>query len=224
VSGDESACNVYGALYTWETAMMVDGKYADETKTSTAWDESWVSPNYYLIYTSPPPGTAPNADKNSGRGGTNVKGGGRGICPMGWHVPTLREWTIMFDKVEGNGTGTTYTLSQNSTGLWGIDAGKKLKSSKVLPDPNSAAAPADGSWTDHANRGTDDFGFCLLPAGCRYYTGAVFYYRGINTIIWSSTAYDLQRAFYHEFMNNTSGVNRAEWVRAFGISVRCVKD
>ena len=65
-SGDQNMCNTLGALYTWETAMMVDGKYADETKTSSAWDESWVSPYYY---NSGAAGANPNADRNNGRGG-----------------------------------------------------------------------------------------------------------------------------------------------------------
>jgi hypothetical protein len=65
VSGDESACNTYGALYTWETAMMVDGKYSDEAKSGSAWEESWVSGNYFG---SGAPGATANADKNNARG------------------------------------------------------------------------------------------------------------------------------------------------------------
>jgi hypothetical protein len=65
--------------YTWETAMMVDGKYADEAKTSSAWNESWVAGNYY---TPGAPGSMPNAGKNNARGGTEIStlSPGRGSC------------------------------------------------------------------------------------------------------------------------------------------------
>jgi uncharacterized protein (TIGR02145 family) len=117
-SGTEADCNTYGALYTWETEMMADGKYADEAKTSSAWDESWVSGKYFP---SGAPGSTANADTNNARGAVTVKNGGRGICPMGWHIPADREWAAMLDKVEGSGTGTSTTptpkLSATSAGV-----------------------------------------------------------------------------------------------------------
>jgi uncharacterized protein (TIGR02145 family) len=218
VSGDEAACNVYGALYTWETAMMVDGKYGDNTKTSSAWEESWVSPNYF---SSGAPGSTANADKNNARGGTAVKGGGRGICPMSWHIPTDREWAQLLDKVEGN---TTFTVSQTATGWWGTDAGKKLKSASTLTDANAATAPADGSWTDHANRGTDDYGFGAVPAGSRYYDGAQFYYRGIASLYWSSSVGSSNHIWHRDLYAYTVEVHRSLTYRSHGFTVRCVRD
>jgi uncharacterized protein (TIGR02145 family) len=125
-SGDQNTWNNYGALYTWETVMMVDGKYADETKTSSAWDNSWLAGNYY---NSGSPAENPNADKNNARGGTNVKGGGRGICPAGWHIPTYREWAVMLDAVEGVNTHMqTAPFITNRIGA----AGNLLKSAKIM--------------------------------------------------------------------------------------------
>jgi uncharacterized protein (TIGR02145 family) len=102
LSADKNTCNVYGALYTWETAMSPDGK--------GAWDESTVSGNYYPT-------------------GVPVSGGSavRGICPTGWHLSSDYEWADMLDKVEGN---TTFT-NQPTAGTWGTDAGVKLKSAST---------------------------------------------------------------------------------------------
>jgi uncharacterized protein (TIGR02145 family) len=222
VSGDEAACNVYGALYIWETAMMVDGKYADEFKTSSAWDESWVSDNYY---TSGAPGSTANADKNNARGGTGVKGGGRGICPMGWHIPTDREWAQLLDKVDGDGTGTTYTVSQTGRDYWGNDAGKKLKSASTVTNANDPNVPADGSWTDHANRGTDDFGFGVAPAGVRPADASSgFQGRGTACSFWSSSCSNLNGAWRRGFIYNQIRVNRWNNGRTNGYSVRCLRD
>jgi uncharacterized protein (TIGR02145 family) len=208
VSGDLSACDVYGAMYTWETAMMIDGRYADESKTSSVWEESWVSANY--LYPGAP-GTTPNADKNNARGAT-----GRGICPMGWHVPTDYEWANLLDAVEGN---TTYTVDQTGTGWWGTDAGKKLKSAATFTNTD----PGDGSWLDHPNRGTDNFGFGAVPAGPRGHTGSQFYYRGSYLYYWTSSMNE-GSAWYRRFINHSPQVDRLLGSRAGGHSVRCVKD
>jgi uncharacterized protein (TIGR02145 family) len=184
-SGDQNTCNIYGALYTWQTAMMVDGKYADETKTSSAWDEAWVSPYYY---DSGSIGTAPNANKNNARGGTSAKDGGRGICPMGWHIPTAREWAIMLDKVEGDGNGKRFISASDITEQWyGTDAGRKLKSAKTYDA--AAADPGDGSWIDRGDCvGQDSYGFNMLPGGSRYpvEVAPALYNRGVLTQYWSS--------------------------------------
>jgi uncharacterized protein (TIGR02145 family) len=211
---DQTACHTYGALYTWETAMMMDGKYSDETKMSNAWNESWVSSYYFA---SGAPGTAPSADKNNARGGTEVKDGGRGICPAGWHVPTDREWAQLFDAVEGN---TTFTASQIGTGWWGTDAGKKLKSSGTY----IGVERGDGRWADHAHRGADEYGFCALPAGYRRSNGSMFVTRGLAVAYWSSSVSRPGYAWCRNLNSSTAQVYRVNNARSYGFSVRCVKD
>jgi uncharacterized protein (TIGR02145 family) len=215
-SGSEADCNTYGALYTWETAMMVDGMYADEDKTGSEWDESWVSPNYF---DSGAPGVTANADKNNTRGGTSVKDGGRGICPMGWHVPTDREWATMLDKVEGNGSGSTYT-NQPGTGWFGVDAGVKLKSAATY----TGIDPGKGSWLDDIDRGNDITGFRAVPAGYRSNFGAMFGGRGIYVRYWSSSVVISTNAWCRYFNYNFPRVGRGNDSRSFGYSVRCVKN
>jgi uncharacterized protein (TIGR02145 family) len=153
-----------------------------------------------------------------------VKGGGRGICPKGWHIPTDREWAQLLDKVEDDGTGTTFTVSQTSNGWWGTDAGKKLKSSKVLPDANADNAPADGSWNDHANKGTDDYGFGAVPPGHRHHNGVQFYNRGTSVHYWNSTVGGSNSAWYRSLYYDNALSLRTDSRRSFGLSVRCVRD
>jgi uncharacterized protein (TIGR02145 family) len=176
-SGDQNACNIYGAVYTWNTAMMVDGKYADETKTSSAWDEAWVSPYYY---TSGALGTVPNADWNNARGG-------RGICPMGWHIPTAREWVIMLDSVEDDGKGNLFSSLSDLSDQWmGTDAGLKLKSAKTYPA--DAPDPGDGSWIYSACCvGQDAYGFGIVPVNGRTQWGNSIFARGADSANWTAT-------------------------------------
>jgi uncharacterized protein (TIGR02145 family) len=207
VSGSEIDCHTYGALYTWETAMMVDGKYADEAKTNSAWDEEWVSGNYY---TTGAPGSTPQANINNARGG-------RGICPMGWHVPTDREWANLLDKVEGN---TTFTVNQTGSEWWGTNAGVKLKSAVTYTGND----PGNGAWANHANRGTDNYGFGAVPAGYRDYIGAQFYVRGTYAIYWSSSVISSSLAWNRYFGSGYAQVRRYTNSHSHGYSVRCKKD
>jgi uncharacterized protein (TIGR02145 family) len=132
LSADKNTCNVYGALYTWETAMSADGK--------GDWDESAWSSKYQASGT-PTPAAA------------NVQG----ICPTGWHVPSDYEWAQMLDAVEGN---TTFT-NQPTAGWWGTDAGIKLKSASTYlgADPGTGQwADHDNRGTDVYGFGTTPAG------------------------------------------------------------------
>jgi uncharacterized protein (TIGR02145 family) len=183
-SGDQNMCNIYGALYTWQTVMMVDGKYADESRTNSAWDEAWAYPYYY---TSGALGTEPNADRNNARGGTTVKGGGRGICPLGWHIPTAHEWAIMLDKVEGDGNENLFSSVNGIPRQFvGTDVGLKLKSANTYA--TDAADPGDGSWrASTCCDGQDSYGFNLLPNCGRVLVNNPYYMRGDRACMWSNT-------------------------------------
>ena len=214
VSGTEVECNVYGVLYTWETAMMVDGKYSDEAKAGSAWEESWVSPYYYSGVVN----TNPNADRNNARGGTDAKSGGRGICPMGWYIPTEYEWAYLLDKVEGDGTGDTF--KNLVTGLAGLDVGIKLKSTGTFTPPD----PGDGTWRNSDVKGTDEYGFRMLPTGYYHNKERIFFVRGDINQNWSSSVNTNQYVYNWHFRAYYSGALRAGGYRSYGSSVRCIKD
>jgi uncharacterized protein (TIGR02145 family) len=206
-SGNQSACDVYGALYTWETAMMVDGKYSDDTKTSTSWAEP--SASSYLAT-----GLAPNNAKakyNVARGTTN-----RGICPAGWHVPTEYEWAYMLQSLNSNTvfmTSTTYDAWMGST------EGTMLKSRAIF----EVTDPGDGSWLKNVV-GSDEKGFGAVPAGHRYNDGAQYSGRGWNAHYWSSSVTDANMAWRRSFGYAVTSVHRLGHHRSHGFSVRCVRD
>jgi uncharacterized protein (TIGR02145 family) len=218
-SGSEADCRTYGALYTWETAMMVDGKYADETKTSTAWDESWVSAYHY----AGAPNSSPNADKNNARGGTNVKGGGRGICPLGWHVPTTKEWAVLLDIVNEDGTGSSF--SNNDCGAFSSrDVFAKLRSPMSFED----ADPGDGSWSSVTPPAAGNLAFDLTPGGYRVAElhppfRSAQYGRGEYAHHWTSGGSDKNMA---RAVRNTRaiGTDTGCWYNYHGFNVRCVVD
>jgi uncharacterized protein (TIGR02145 family) len=218
-SGDPNTCNIYGALYTWETVMMVDGKYADETKTGSAWDESWVSGNYY---DSGSAAENPNADKNNARGGTNAKGGGRGICPMGWHVPTNHEWAILLDKLDGDGSGAAYATQTINSGYYNsLDAISKLMSPGTFS--HTGSDPGDGSWIDHSIA-TIPSGFDALPSADFHPSLGYFWKRGTTLTIQSSSVYNKMSATGWWYSRATGGFYNGCVSRSQGLTIRCILD
>lgn len=112
---DPANCAKYGRLYTWAAAMDSVGKWSTNGKGCGY--TNTCSPTYPV----------------------------RGICPEGWHLPSITEWNTLFKAVGGRST-----------------AGAKLKS-------QTGWTAYDGITNE------DAFGFSALPAGYRnddgYYHG-----------------------------------------------------
>jgi uncharacterized protein (TIGR02145 family) len=199
--------------------MMLDGKYADETKSSTVWDESWVSDNYCDSGT---PNTNPNADKNNARGVVTAKGGGRGICPLGWHVPTLYEWATLLDLVEGNTVFSNQPAMPSEGSYVGESAGKKLKSAGTY----TGTDPGDGTWLYYAAHvGTDEYGFSAVPAGELYEQDRYRYYR--RGQLFSSHIATVENRYMiptYKLYASRNDIYHTNNARSRGKTVRCIKD
>ncbi len=118
----------------------------------------------------------------------------QGVCPTGWHLPSDAEWTSLKNDLPAGERGSRLA-GDNS--LWN-----------------------DGALVQSANFGTS--GFAALPGGFRYTNGS-FTSHGNNVILWSSTeigSYAWLRSLYYD----NTGVNRDNYDKAFGFSVRCVRD
>jgi uncharacterized protein (TIGR02145 family) len=116
------------------------------------------------------------------------------LSPIGWHVSTDAEWTIL----------TTY--------LGGEDvAGGKLKETGTA------------HWLSPNVGATNEYGFTALPADARYYIGD-YHFLGIYAHWWTSSEFDEDQAWLHYLINDYSGIIRIHPNKHYGVSVRCVKD
>jgi uncharacterized protein (TIGR02145 family) len=148
---DSKSCNVYGAFYTMQTAYMIDGKYNDASKTSSVWNGAWMYPTWY-------PYSAISV--NAGAASNHAQGGGQGICPKGWHIPTLLEWSELLNAIDEDYDYTSYALP------WTEVQRPALLKLHALPDSvTTNGTMTEGSWNPAYEPGTDDYGFRLLPAG-----------------------------------------------------------
>ena len=115
--------------------------------------------------------------------------GTKGICPAGWHIPTMTEFQTLSNTVGGDG--------------------------------NALKAKGQGSVS---GTGTNTSGYSALLAGYRN-DGGGFGYLGYYAFFWSSTEYGATSASGIGLGNNDGGVSSGNGsVKAFGYSVRCVKD
>jgi len=123
----------------------------------------------------------------------------RGICPVGWHVPSQAEWRTLVKYVDPNASGDHNNI-----------AGTKLKSATGWNTKNGSIP------------GTDDFGFSALPGGNG--SGGSFYNAGYNGYWWSAKEGSpaLAREWYmidHSYVFS-NGFN----AKTYRFSLRCVED
>ena len=123
-----SNCTKYGRLYTWAAAMDSVGTWA--TNGKGCGNGKTCSPTIPV----------------------------RGVCPVGWHLPTQTEWRMLFNTVGGSDT-----------------AGKMLKSISGWKDDEG-----------EDNNGVDTYSFAAKPAGHRLYFGE-FSGEGNYASFWSAT-------------------------------------
>jgi uncharacterized protein (TIGR02145 family) len=208
-----SGCDVWGALYSWETAMMVDGKWTSDAQQSSSWSEPAT---YGTNRTS-------GNMQNHGRSGSGAVSDGRGICPENWHVPADEEWGDILNTMESAAGAPTHNTE---VAYLGIDAGERGKAGCTCSHiDEKCATDSEAKWRyDEKRQGVDFYGFRVLPAGYRNYNGSYFNNRGIETYFWSSSAYSGPKAWSRTFTYNYANVLRYFTYRSFGFSVRCIRD
>lgn len=139
----------------------------------------------------------------------------RSICPDGWHVPSVYEWSVLTDYLENNYDAIT---SKN--------IGDKLKSCRQDGTPlgGDCDTREHPKWVgDDTHYGTDDFGFSALPGGLRESGGG---YEGIGFIglWWSSTEATGTEAFGMYMLNESGQFEEGGDRKNDGICIRCIKD
>jgi len=122
----------------------------------------------------------------------------RGLCPMGWHVPSDAEWTILESHLGGSNV-----------------AGEALKSTAIQPTP--------GGWNSLNTGATNSSGFTALPGGLRNFNGD-FNDMAFSGCWWSSSVSSASDAWYRALGYITSGFNLYNLGRTSGFSVRCLKN
>jgi uncharacterized protein (TIGR02145 family) len=152
--------------------------------------------------------------------------GARGICPSGWHIPTDAEYNQLEKTVLGiiDSPNTQYPCDFNTTNTnwwWrrcaddnGADSGGSYGAGKSL----KAVGAGSG-----AGVGNDLTGFNGKLSGYRD-TGGSYGSLGWSLNLWSSTPDGSSNAWRRTLSSSYATVYRRSGTRAYGFSVRCLRD
>ncbi|TVQ15198.1 MAG: hypothetical protein EA361_06305 [Bacteroidetes bacterium] len=139
----------------------------------------------------------------------------RGLCPVGWRVPTDGEWTALENYLVIN-----YGEINNG------NAANALKSCRQIESPlgGDCDTSEHPRWREHGTHyGTDLFGFNALPSGYRTSTGGYFNL-GSSGAWWTSTAFGGLGTWYRSFFYLYGNFYTEIYNAKHGYSVRCIKD
>lgn len=207
-----TSCNTYGALYSWTTAMAYNGRTTLSSGASAP--------------------TALGASSNS-----------QGICPEGWYMPSDYDWGLLLNSVEEE-FDSMFTTSHIylDASISEVGSRKATASLKNTTSCRPHASPVDSvcatytnpawSWfrEDYTGKmstantlGEDKYGFSVLPAGLRYYTGA--YYESVGSVnrFHSSSQYSSTQSYYRH-IKYSGVIGRAYDYKGTAISVRCYRE
>jgi len=135
----------------------------------------------------------------------------QGICPAGWHIPTHNEYTALERAICTSGSCLAdFLLDIITTGWRGTDEGGKLKEIGT------------SHWISPNTGAIDSYNFTALPAGDRLTNGS-FFSQGAGAGFWSSSISGTD-AWDRILDNSLATVHRGHYDRAYGFSVRCLKD
>jgi uncharacterized protein (TIGR02145 family) len=136
-----------------------------------------------------------------------------GLCPAGWHIPTDYEWKKLEMAV-----GMSQTEADAYGKFRGTNEGSKL-------------AGNDDLWNKDTLKNDAEFGssgFNALPGGARGEDGS-FGTIGSRGHWWTATEISKNWLYFRgigegDNVPDTRGIYRGDIPRAFGFSVRCVRD
>lgn len=121
----------------------------------------------------------------------------RGICPVGWHVPTDDEWTTLVASVESD--------------------------TKIGSELGGTALKSTTGWRSYGN-GTDILGFAGLPSGSLSGEGVNNGDLGYNAYFWSATEFGTSDVWIRGLSRTTANVSRSANYKTDRYSLRCLKD
>jgi uncharacterized protein (TIGR02145 family) len=120
----------------------------------------------------------------------------RGLAPLGWHIPTDEEWTMLTDFLGGTSV-----------------AGGKMKE------------VGTSHWKSPNTSADNSSGFTALPGGSHHFTGS-YNYIGNHGYWWSTTEFKFNTldAWHRYIYSGSSVVISFNLEKVSRASVRCVMD
>ena len=134
--------------------------------------------------------------------------GVQGICPVGWHIPSVAEITQLINYM---GSQASYTCNGTSTNI-----AKALAATTKWGTSNIACSIGKDTYLNNES------GYTAYPAGY-YYAAGSFGNFGSNMYLWTTTLNGSDATGYY-LRNSYADMRSASYPKYYAFSVRCVKD
>jgi uncharacterized protein (TIGR02145 family) len=121
------------------------------------------------------------AAMNGATSSSKKTSGVQGVCPEGWHLPSLTEWSLLVDYLANNGYGC-------NEGEYSVVKSLAIKSGwdTCLNQPCSIGY---NQWSNNSS------GFTARPGGIRSYEDGKFYFKGAGTVWYTATEFNAYWAY-----------------------------
>ncbi len=148
-------------------------------------------------------------------------GGGDGVCPAGWHVPTDDEWTqlrnYIIDTTEADSSTVARWLKscRQNSGANSLDHCSHCLSGETCP------ASDHPIWAyNDTHYGINALGFNFLPGGRKTTT-----FNGVSHFgaFWTSSKHSETQAWRLRIHTSSSTISRNQWGYSSGFSLRCLR-
>jgi len=126
---------------------------------------------------------------------SSIPSGRQGICPMGWHLPSNPEITLLITQLGGEA----------------VAGGKMKEDGYVHWDPPNLGA-------------TNESGFTAIGSGRRHNSTPFFMQLKTNCQIWSCTQDGSDLAWFINMQNNIVNTTNQHGFKTLGFTSRCLKD
>lgn len=243
---ETSPSNTYSKYYAYPDGDGDNASYVPANHPSANWGKRKKNGMLYNWYAATNNENTSSANQGEGSGG-ELSVGPRGICPLGWHLPSDKEWSDLEREIyAGANLYSTYTSEQvSSWSAWdninwsyGIPSNPLLRYRPNLFGEGHGAAMKsqcmlDGSTISPRGKSLSGIrgGFNALLVGLRSsiasYNNAPYRY-GESVDFWTSSNYDPgyndRGAYHRRIQYNTSAVYRSSHYKDVLQSVRCKKN
>ena len=139
---------------------------------------------------------------------STIPSGVRGVCPIGWHVPSNAEWSDLINYV---GSQANWICGGSQANV-----ARALAANTGWNQSSTECAPGNQLTSNNLT------GFSALPAGI-YESGGVFEI-GNLAYFWSATWLNSSSAYYWGLGYNSTSMYSGYWHFGLGYSVRCLRD
>jgi len=139
----------------------------------------------------------------------------QGVCPDGWHVPSLGEWIEATTTINNN-------INYRCNGIEG-NISKAVSSIHGWAATTTSCLPGNNTSTNNTT------GFNIFPSGYRGYNSGTYYSVTWGSYIWTSSFEwsETSQAYFPNYIKTYETwpyVYKGRNYHAYGYAVRCIKD